>query len=714
MRSRVCRLTVPDSSGAIAGASARVQRHRQRYWQQVLVGWLALPLLLAAPAATGQVTLTEGTNLAADVAPSDGRITMDLLGSIWIIPPGGGAAEKLSNGLQPAVRPQWSPQGERILYQTVSVLGSRMWLHDTATSAAITLSDGSDFDQHPSWHPSGERIVFSSAREGAGFDLWEMHLETGLSWQLSHAEGDETEPVWSANGRDLAYIRQRDDQWRLVLRRHGQRERDLLVSDEPLAAPSWRPDGSLLTVLHMRDGQYRLEMVILSDPPLVRTLVDDKDFFLSPVSWTDRMHFFYTADGVIWSRGFNDWKSSKVRFRADVTRPSPPPATAVEAKRLPVVAPSAEQLVIRAARLFDGVHPGYRQNMDVLIKDGRVAAVEARRDWGEVTVLDLGDATILPGFIDSYAGLPDVDPRVLGLALLSYGVTTVVAEAPGNLDPLLWETEQSPGPRLLRAAPLGPAGSGAGEGAVAPLALQIIPASGIAAAEGRSPAVKMPGLPLLAESWRVGLAVGADLLLGADTMPASPQGHRYQDVLLTVGSNPQTLVSGLADAGTPALPELLQSRQARAFARFAMGRDAPPRRLAQAPNLAGASSIVVGSKPNALPPGLALHAELQALQSAGLSGGVLLRSVGANAADALGYRELGRIEPGSMADLVLVSGDPANQVLDALNIVAVVRNGRFFSLVRLLEEAASSHSVEKFDKEAGRDALSAIGDGARG
>ena len=690
-----CRSTVPDVFRPDAHAGPTAQGRARRSRQRLCIRCLALSLVCLAPLANSQVTLTEGTNLAADVAPSHGRIAMDLLGSIWIIPPGGGAAEKVSNGLQPAVRPQWSPQGDRILYQTVSTLGSRMWLHDTATSTATTLSDGSDFDQHPSWHPSGERIVFSSAREDTGFDLWEMHLETGLSWRLSHAEGDEIEPAWAANGQDLAYITHRDDQWRLVLRRHGQREQDLLVSDEPLAAPSWRPDGSLLTVLQQSEGEYRLAMVILSDPPLVRTLVEDKDFFLSPVSWTDRMRFFYTADGVIWSRGFNDWKSNKVRFRADVQRPVPLPSTAVEAKRLPVVAPSGEELVIRAARLFDGVRSGYRRNMDVLLRDGRVAAVEPRRDWEDATVLDLGDATILPGFIDSYAALPDVDPRVLGIALLSYGVTTVVAEAPENLAPLLWETEQSPGPRLLQAAPLGSAGPAAGEGAAAPVALQVIPASGIPATEEQLPAGnRIPGLPLLAESWRVGVAVGADLLLGADTMPASPQGHRYQDVLLTVGSNPHTLVSGLADAGTPALPELFQSRQAQAFARFAMGRETLPRRLAQPPNLAGASSIVVGSAPNALPPGLGLHAELQALQDAGLRGDALLRAVGANAADALGYRELGRIEPGAMADLVLVSGDPGNRILDALNIVAVVRNGRFFSLVRLLEEAASSRTVE--------------------
>jgi hypothetical protein len=644
-----------------------------------------LALLLAMPPAYAQLRLTEGTNLAADVAPSDGRIVMDLLGGIWILQPGGGTAEKLSNGLQPASRPRWAPQGDRILYQTVSASGSSMWLFDTATSASTRLSDGFDFDQHPGWHPSGERIVFSSARDGSGFDLWEMHLATGLSWRLSHLEGDETEPAWSSSGRDLAFIRRLDDEWRLVLRRHGQREQDLVISDEPLAAPAWRPDGSLLTFLRRHGEKYSLDMVILSNPPLVRTLASNEDFFLSPVSWTDRLHFFYTADGAIKSRGFNDWKPTKVPFAAEIRHPTARPASALDVKQLAVMSPPKERLVIRAARLFDGVQPGYRDNMDVLIEGGRIAAVANRHDWEGATMLDLGDATILPGFIDTYAALPDEGAREVGLALLSYGVTAIVADGPATFDPVAWETEQSPGPRLLRSAPLG---AGPSDEGAAPLTLLTLPASGIPEAAGGDFGLSQDrGMPLLAESWRVGVAVGAELLLGGDTMPASPRGRRYQDVRFTAGAGPVTLVSGLADAGTPGIAGLLESRQAQAFSHWSGARAPLARRFAELPNLSGAASVVIGSKPNALPPGLSLHAELRALAASGLDSDQVLRAAGANAADALGHPELGRVVPGALADLVLVSGDPKERISDAINIVAVVRNGRFYSLVRLLEEA---------------------------
>jgi len=657
------------------------------------LGRLSLALCFIAPAAQAQIVVTEGTNLAVDVSASDGRIAMDLLGSIWIVPPGGGQAEKVSNGLQPAGRPRWSPQGDRILYQTVSVLGSGMSLFDGNASTSATLSDGTDFDQHPSWHPSGERIVFSSARHESGFDLWEMHLATGLSWRLSHSEGDETEPQWSANGRDLVYVRRVDDQWRLVLRRRGQRDQDLVVSDEPLAAPAWRPDGSLLTFLRKSGATYDLDMVILSNPPLVRPLATNEDFFLSPVSWADRLHFYYTADGLIKRRGINEWKPAKVPFTAEVRRPQSLPPATLDLKRLTVTSPSNERLVVRAARLFDGVTPGYRNAMDILIEGGLIGAVEQRRDWEGATVLDLGDVTVLPGFIDSYATLPpERNPHELGLAFLSYGVTTIVADGGADIDPAAWETEQSPGPRLLRYAPLYAAES---DGGTAPLALFTIPATGVPDADaGDFDAKGERTVPLLAESWRVGVAVGADLLLAADTMPASPRGRRYQDIRMTAGSGPATLVAGLADAGTPGISSLLQCRQVQAFAEWAGEQAPPPRRFSELPNLADSASVVIGSKPNGLPPGLGLHAELLALTGAGLSGDEALRAAGANAADALGYPQLGRVVPGALADLVLAAGDPADRIPDAVNIVAVVRNGRFYSLVRLLEEARSAAGVE--------------------
>ena len=644
-----------------------------------------LPLLFAGAGAPAQVILSEGTNLSVDVSPSTGQLAIDLLGSIWVLPVQGGTAEAVSDNLHPARRPQWSPEGERLLYQTTSAFGSGIWLLDLARDQTSRLGDGRFYDQHPSWHPGGERVVFSSARRDTGFDLWERDLASGLSWRLTHAEGDETEPAWSPDGRDLAWISRRDARWRLVLRRRGEPPADLVVSDTPLAAPSWRPDGTLITFLRRDGAEYRLDMAILSNPPVVRPLAAGQDFFLSPASWLDRQQLYYTADGIIRLRSINAWKAEEVPFRADAGLLAPRDATAAP-RRLPVIDRPGERLVIRAARLFDGMRPGYRENMDVLVEGARIAAVEPRQEWQDARVLDLGEVTVLPGFIDLYSALPAAPQAGAGIRLLSFGVTTVVAAGPDRgFDPALWAGDGMPGPRLLQAAPasLRPdAVNGA------PPHLVTLPA---AARTGGDRALvnawRALGVPVLAESWSTGFRLGADLFLGADTLPASPQGQTYQDARVALGAGPVAMVSGLADAGTPGLSALFEVRQAVGLQRPAH----LPRRHAALPRLANeTSTVAVGSQPNGLPPGLATHAELRALAAAGLDGDQVLWAAGRNAARALGLEnQVGRIAPGALADLVLIAGDPRARVADAVKVVAVVRNGRFYSVGGLLDRLES-------------------------
>ena len=596
----------------------------------------------------------------------------------------------MTDGLLPARQPRWSPDGTKILYQASSPDAASLWLLDVESSSPSRIGDGSFFDQHASWHPEGDRIVYSSQRDNTGFDIWETDLPTGLSWKISNHPDDEIEPVWSKNGRHLAYIRKSDDQYALVLRRHGETEVDLMVSDQPLSSPSWRPDGSLLTILRHDGDELSLNIVILANPPLVRQFAAGEDFFASPVSWKNRQQLLYTADGVIKTRNFGDRRPQLLHFRATVEEPEIRPKTVIARRELEVIDPPRGRLVIRGARVFDGIWTQYRHRMDVLIDSGRIVAVEPSRDWQDATVLDLGNVTILPGFIDAWSAMPAGPSQQSGPRMLSYGVTTIVTDDPVD-DRNLWESEQSPGPRVLSASDISTATE---HGDQPPLYFVKVPA-GDADDSAMREAVKRwqaQGVPVLAESWHTGLGIGADLLLGANSLPSSPVGGQYQDLQVTARQDPVTLISGLADAGTPGISSLLNSRQARELGQNTV----PRRRFSSVPELpAGSSAIVLGSKPNGLPPGLALHAELRALASAGLRGDQVLLATGSGAATVLGLdNQIGRITPGAAADLVLVNGDPLGNAADALSIVAVVRNGRFFSLVSLLERANAAPSVE--------------------
>ena len=75
-------------------------------------------------------------------------------------------------------------------------------------------------------------------------------------------------------------------------------------------------------------------------------------------------------------------------------------------------------------------------------------------------------------------------------------------------------------------------------------------------------------------------------------------------------------------------------------------------------------------------PGEGLHQEFELLAEAGLSPDRILRMTGASAAEALRRDDIGVIEPGRRADLVMLSADPRRKISNTRAIVWVMQGGR--------------------------------------
>lgn len=77
--------------------------------------------------------------------------------------------------------------------------------------------------------------------------------------------------------------------------------------------------------------------------------------------------------------------------------------------------------------------------------------------------------------------------------------------------------------------------------------------------------------------------------------------------------------------------------------------------------------------------GSGLHRELELLVEAGLSPSQALRAATSASADHLGLRDLGEVREGAIADLVVVDGEPHQNIRDISQVRLVLRDGRVVS-----------------------------------
>jgi imidazolonepropionase-like amidohydrolase len=122
---------------------------------------------------------------------------------------------------------------------------------------------------------------------------------------------------------------------------------------------------------------------------------------------------------------------------------------------LPSVLLSAQELVLTHATIIDGTGSASQADMNVVIRDGKIAEITSSAIDASVQTLDLEGRFLLPGFIDAHSHLqtPDGAKRAL-----ESGVTTIRVVGDRYLQSLgvrdLIRDGHLEGPEMLTAGPL--------------------------------------------------------------------------------------------------------------------------------------------------------------------------------------------------------------------------------------------------------------------
>ena len=155
----------------------------------------------------------------------------------------------------------WSPDGAKLVFVRQILVGYDRDEEVTRPTIFVVNADGSSprrlspqgvWDEDPEWSPDGQKIVFtrtSDLVDGLANDIWVMRADGSGARRLTRHRVLDREATWSPDGRKIAWVRSWPDALHvMVMNADGTDQHRLLTSKLQATNPAWAPDGRLLAV----------------------------------------------------------------------------------------------------------------------------------------------------------------------------------------------------------------------------------------------------------------------------------------------------------------------------------------------------------------------------------------------------------------------------------------------------------------------------------
>ncbi len=664
------------------------------------------------------------------ISPDGTQVAFAALSDIYVMPIGE-APENITNDLAFDTDPAWSPDGSQLAYSSDKGGDQlQIWIRDMTTGESRQLTTMTTQPLGAAWSPDGTRIaVFNVTGMWRVAEFSVVDVATGTVTTVHDQLPQPGPPTWSPDGTRLAIagslayssrFREGTNQVMTMSAMAGGSDtwyvpvRHLSIDSRGGCGPVWSPDGTKMAAIY--EGLLSVWPVASSGEPLGPPRQVTTEHANSPSWQGDSKHIVYLSDDTL----------KRVNIETGDTRELPLDLTYT------VDVPDT-RIVVHASQLVDGVSETAQADVDIVIEGNRVSSVEPHAEnLHSGTVVDASDLTVMPGLVDWHSHLQPDFGESAGRAHLAFGVTTV--RSPGGIPyEAVEEREASDANRRIAPRYFTTGHLMEYERVYYKMGIAIASPSHLELELERAKVLQYDllksyvrmtdllqrrivefghgiGVPISTHEIFPAAFVGMD---GSEhTSGTSRRGYSpkigtlqqsYSDVSQIFGATGTVWCPMVSRTGLQRLWEM--EPEMRTDPRFALypawmqrqvsgaggggfgGRGQTsdgelPGTLQMLMNIRAAGGTVVAGtdSPNAFN----LHGELMAYVIAGMTPYQALRAATVVPAEMLGL-DAGSIEAGKLADLVIVEGNPLEDITAAHKVRQVISNGRVYSVDDLLE-----------------------------
>ncbi len=197
------------------------------------------------------------TATSADIPPAAGPQGMYFLAlaeaghtHLFAYSPQNLAFTRLTSGDWDDMAPALSPDGSRLAFASNRNGYWNIYTLDLGSAAVVQLTDSPEYKGDPSWSlPDGAFLTYDTYVNGNLEIFVRSTTDQSQVFQLTQDPGMDSEPAWSPQGRQIAFVSNRSGEpeiWVADLDNAGSFTNVSQSAHSPESHPAWSPDGTRL------------------------------------------------------------------------------------------------------------------------------------------------------------------------------------------------------------------------------------------------------------------------------------------------------------------------------------------------------------------------------------------------------------------------------------------------------------------------------------